>query len=71
MKMTVDVPENELPDAIRPKTEREVVVSAIAGFNRRRRIAELAGYAGTCPDLIAVDGLREQRRRRVESVGSE
>ena len=74
MKTTVDIPENELADAIRftrAKSKREAVVLAIADFNRRRRIAELASYAGTCPDLMTVDGLREQRRRRVESVGSD
>ena len=73
MKTTIDIPERELSDAIRftrAKTKREAVVTAIADFNRRRRIAELADYAGTCPDLMTMDELREQRRRRVESVGS-
>ena len=71
MKTTVDIPENELSDAIRftgAKTKREAVVTAISEFNRRRRMAELADYAGTCPDLLTVDELREQRRRRTESV---
>ena len=73
MKTTIDTPEKELSDVIRfarAKTKREAVVSAIADFNRRRRMAELASYAGTCPDLMTVDELREQRRRRVESVDS-
>ena len=71
MKTTADIPENELSDAIRftgAKTKREAVVTAIAEFNRRRRMAELADYAGTCPDLFTVDELLEQRRRRMESV---
>ena len=71
MKTTIDIPENELSDAIRftgARTKREAVVTAIAEFNRRRRMAELAGYAGTCPDLMTVDELLEQRRRRVGSV---
>ena len=74
MKTTIDIPEKELSDAIRftrAKTNREAVVTAIADFNRRRRMAELADYAGTCPDLMTVDELREQRRRRVESIGSD
>ena len=74
MKTTIDIPENELADAIRfthAKTKREAVVTAIADFNRRRRMAELASYAGTCPDLMTVDELWEQRRRRVECVGSD
>ena len=64
---------NELSDAIRftgAKTKREAVVTAIAEFNRRRRMAELAGYAGTCPDLMTVDELLEQRQRRMGSVES-
>ena len=54
MKTTIDIPEKELSDAIRftrAKTKREAVVTAIADFNRRRRMAELTDYAGTCPDL--------------------
>ena len=74
MKTTIDIPESELADAIRftgANTKREAVVTAIADFNQRRRMAELAGYAGTCPDLMTVDELREQRRRRVDPVGSD
>ena len=74
MKTTIDIPEGELSDAIRftgAKTKREAVVTAIAEFNRRRRMAELAGYAGTCPDLLAVDELLEQRRSRMGSVDTD
>ena len=74
MKTTIDIPEKELSDVIRftrAKTKRDAVVTAVADFNRRRRMAELAGYAGTCPDLMTVDELREQRRRRVTSVDSD
>ena len=71
MKTTVDVAENELSDAIRftgAKTKREAVVTAIAEFDHRRRTAELADFAGTCPDLLTVDELLEQRLRRMVSV---
>ena len=71
VKTTVDIPESELSDAIRftgAKTKREAVVTAIAETNRRRRMAELAGYAGTCPDLLTVDELLGQRRSRMEAV---
>ena len=74
MKTTIDIPENELSDVIRftrAKTKREAVVTAVADFNRRRRMAELASYAGTCPDLMTMDELREQRRRRGKSVDSD
>ena len=52
----------------RAKTKREAVVTAIADFNRRRRMADLIQYAGTCPDLMTVDELQAQRRKRVQSV---
>ena len=71
VKTTIDIPENELTDAIRftrAKTKREAVVTALADFNRRRRMSELVRYAGTCPDMMTVDELRAQRRRRVTSV---
>ena len=74
MKTTIDIPEKELSDAIRftrAKTKREAVVTAVAASTRRRRMAELASYTGTCPDLMTVDELREQRRRRVTSVDSD
>ena len=67
MKTTIDIPENELTDAMRftrAKTKREAVVTAIADFNRRQRIAELVEYAGTCPDMMTVDDLRAQRWER-------
>ena len=41
---------------------------ALADFNRRRRMAELVQYAGTCPDMMTVDELQAHRRRRVKSV---
>ena len=49
MKTTVDIPENELRDAMRftnAKTKREAVVTVLADFNRRRRMAELVKFAG-------------------------
>ena len=66
MKTMVDIPDAELSDAVRfthAKTAREAVVIAIVDFNRRQRIRELASHAGTCPDLISVDELLEQRRK--------
>lgn len=67
MKTTVNIPENELRDAIRfsgAKTKREAVVTAITDFNRRHRMAELVRHAGTCDDLITVEQLQQQRRER-------
>ena len=77
MKTTIDIPEDELADALRftrAKTRREAVVTALAEFNRRHRMAELIQYAGTCPDTMTVEELRAQRWRRekslAESVGA-
>jgi hypothetical protein len=66
MKTTVDIPERELEDAMRftkAKTKREAIVAAIVDFNRRRRMAELVRYAGTCDTLMTAEELQQQRRR--------
>ena len=73
MKTTIDIPDQELSDAIRftgAKTKRDAVVTAITDFNRRRRMAELASFAGTCPDMMTVEELLNLRRRQGERVGS-
>lgn len=66
MKTTVDIPDGELEDVIRftnAKTKREAVVTAIVDYNRRRRMAELVRFAGTCDDLITPEELKAARRR--------
>ena len=66
MKTTVDIPDVELADAIRftrARTKREAIVTAITEFNHRRRMAELAQRAGSCPDMMTADELRQLRRR--------
>ena len=66
MRTTVDIPDGELEDVIRftnAKTKREAVVTAIVEFNRRKRMAELAKYAGTCTDLMTPEELQATRRR--------
>lgn len=66
MKTTIDIPDGELEDVIRftkAKTKREAIVTAIADFNRRRRMAELVRFAGTCADLITPEELQVARRR--------
>lgn len=67
MKTTVDIPDDELKDVIRftrAKTKRDAIVAAIVDYNRRRRLAELVKHAGTCEELISVEELQSQRRRR-------
>ena len=71
MKTTIDIPVDELADAMRftgAKTKREAVVTALSDFNRRRRMAELVKFAGTCPDMMTADELRAQRRQRENLV---
>jgi hypothetical protein len=66
MKTTVDIPDEELRDAMRftrARTKREAIVTAITEFNQRRRMAELTKHAGTCPDLSPVDEVQRLRRR--------
>lgn len=51
MKTTIDIPEAELADAMRfmnAKSKREAVVTALREFNRRRRMARLVRFSGTC-----------------------
>ncbi len=66
MKTSVDIPDNDLADAMRftrAKTKREAIVTAIQDFNRRKRMAELVKYAGTCDALMSVEELQVQRRK--------
>lgn len=66
MKTTVDIPEEELRDALRfsgEKTKRGAIVAAVADYNRRQRVAALVRHLGTCKDLITVEELVELRKR--------
>ena len=70
VKTTIDIPDDELSDAMRftrAKTKREAVVTALADFNRRRRMAEFAEYAGTCPGMMTVEELHAQRWERMKA----
>ena len=70
MKTTIDIPENELRDAMRfthATTKREAVVKVLEEFNRRRRLAELVKYSGTFSDrfptndeIEAIDAKRDK-----------
>ena len=66
MKTTVDIPDEELKDAMRftrARTKREAIVTAITEFNQRRRMAELAKHAGTCPGFPTAEEVQQLRRR--------
>ncbi len=64
MKTTIEIPESELEDAIRfsgASTKREAVVTAIADYNRRQRMARLARHLGTCEHMMTVEQLQQMR----------
>ena len=66
MKTTVDIPDDELEDAMRfanASTKREAIVMAIREFNQRRRMAALTRHAGTCSNLITNSELTRARRK--------
>lgn len=72
VKTTIDIPEDELRDAMRftkARTKREAVVKVLEEFNRRRRMAELVKYAGTFSDAYPsndeIEAVDERRDRRL------
>jgi hypothetical protein len=66
MKTTVDIPEDELKDAIKyagAKTKREAIVRAVVEYNRRQRMAELIKYSGVSNTFMRnseIEALDEQ-----------
>lgn len=73
MKTTIDIPENLLREAIRhtgAKTKREAVVTAVDGFNRQRRLEEIAErLQGSCPGVMTQAQLRRMRAGRKWEAG--
>jgi Arc/MetJ family transcription regulator len=60
MKTTIDIPEDELKEAIRhtgARTKKDAVVLALREFNRRQRLAKLATMLGTFKDFMTQDDL--------------
>ena len=67
MKTTIDIPDNELKEAIKytgAKTKRDAVVYALKDFNKRRRLAELSKMLGTFKDFMTQDDLKDNARRQ-------
>jgi len=66
MKTTLDIPENELMDAMKfakAKTKREAVVTAVMDYNRRRRMAELVRYSAVSDTLMSNEELEALDRQ--------
>ena len=65
MKTTIDIPQDELKDAIsftHAKTKRQAVVTALVEFNRRHRMAALRRHLGSCKNLITAEELDHMRK---------
>ena len=64
MKTTVDLPEDDLAEAMKyakVKTKTEAVALAVADFNRRHRLAALTRHLGTFQDFMTSDDLKRMR----------
>ena len=64
MKTSIDIPEEELLQAMRftgARTKKDAVVYALKDFNRRKRLAKIAEKLGTFDDFITQDQLRIMR----------
>ena len=64
MKTTVDLPENDLLEAMKhakTKTKTEAVALAVAEFNRRHRMAALTRHFGTFKDFMTQAELKRMR----------
>lgn len=67
MKTTVDIPDDELKEALEhtgAKTKRQAVVTALADYNRRQRLARLAARFGTLERFMTHHELNTLRRDR-------
>jgi hypothetical protein len=66
MKTTVDIPEEELLEAMRhtgSTTKRDAVVIALSELNRRRRLQKLVKAFGTLDDFMTQEDLRRMREQ--------
>lgn len=66
MKTTVDIPEEELLEAMQhtgTTTKREAVVIALSELNRRRRLQKLVKSFGTLDDFMTQEDLRRMREQ--------
>jgi len=64
MKTTIDIPDEELSEAMRhsgAKTKREAVVAAISEYNRRRRLEKIAARFGKSKTFMTQGELRRVR----------
>ncbi len=66
MKTSVDIPEDELKDAMkyaRAKTKREAIVAALVEYNKRKRMAELVEYSAVSETLMSNEEIEDLDRQ--------
>jgi Arc/MetJ family transcription regulator len=64
MKTTIDIPDEELSEAMKhsgAKTKRDAVVAAISEYNRRRRLEKIAARLGKSKTFMTQDELHQVR----------
>jgi|LakMenEpi03Aug12_release.lakeMendotaPanAssembly.Ray.scaffolds.fasta_scaffold433559_1 hypothetical protein len=72
MKITIDIPEGELKDAMRfteAKTKSGAVRVALTEFNRRRRMSALVRHSRSFTDYPSHGLLRKADSRRDKTIG--
>ncbi|MEX1118206.1 MAG: type II toxin-antitoxin system VapB family antitoxin [Terrimicrobiaceae bacterium] len=73
MKTTIDIPENELKDAIKftgARSKRAAVLHALVDFNRRKRMAGLIRHSGSFGTFPTIAEIREPDAQRDELIGA-
>jgi len=72
MKTSVNIPDEEFHDLLRftrAKTKREAIVTAIADFNRRRRMALLVKHSGAFPSLMTNEEIEATEKQEPHGPG--
>jgi uncharacterized protein VirK/YbjX len=68
MKTTIDIPIEELEEAIkhtRAKTKKEAIVFVIKDFNKRKRLTALTRNLGTFEEFMTQDDLKKGREEEL------
>jgi Arc/MetJ family transcription regulator len=64
VKTTIDIPENELKEAMQyaqVKTKRDAVLAALREYNRRQRVEKIIAKFGTMDGIMTQAELRRMR----------
>ena len=68
MKTSLDIPEKELREVMKftkARTKREAIVTAVADYNRRQRLASLVKHFGSFDSLLTneeIEALEEKEK---------